>query len=302
MARFNKNVANGENYEYVGSEFACQEKLYVSLKNLKAGEYHIFAQVDWIYQEKCSFVISTYANQSTPLELLPRLEVPNNYLNQILTSLVKTKKKTNITEDVNFYYSIEDNHTGYFITSYENVNVKDSVYMSFEATSNQYVILGSKHFGSRDIENKIDKIGFYIAPGCLKTILFEVTDIYKSNLKIGKYHVDIIPSYLSSDDNPTKLYLSNHLEFLDKEQISNHCMYMELHENNFVYLIFMNNGEENYKIDFIYSHNSNLIHKVPKDNGNSLILRSHSFEFIKLEVKDNNVDYEVRISYKIVSF
>jgi hypothetical protein len=94
VARYNKNAKNGENYEFIGSEFAAQEKIYVTTM-LTPGEYHIFGQVTWPYQENCSLVLSTYASQFTPLETITRNEIPNNYLNQILTSLVRGKKEGN---------------------------------------------------------------------------------------------------------------------------------------------------------------------------------------------------------------
>ena len=302
VARYNKNAPMGERYELVGSEFACHEKLYVSLEKCISGEYHIFAQVNWNFNEKCSFVISTYASQSTPLEVLSPNEIPNNYLSEILGSFVKTKKKSNITSDINLHYSIEDNHTGYFITSYENINLKQTIYLSFEATCNQYVKLVSKHLGYRDMDRKVDVIGFYIPPGTSKTILFEVNDLYKSDMKIGKYHFDLLPNYVKADDDPVKFYLSKHLEFLEKEQISKDCLYMEFHENIFVYIIFMNNGELNYNLNFSFNQLVNLRQTTPDENINVAILRSHSFVYVKLEVNDIKLEYDVKISYKLKAF
>jgi hypothetical protein len=299
VARYNKTAKNGENYEFIGSDFACQEKLYVSIENLTPGEYHIFAQVNWPYQGKCSVVLSTYASQFTPVEILNREEVPNNYLSQIMYSYVKTKKVNELTKDVNLYYSIEDNHTGYFITTYENLSENESVFVCFEAVCNQYVNLCSKHLGFRDVENKIDKIGFYIPPRSQKTILFEVLDIYKSDLKIGKYKVDTVYGYLTKGDDPVKAYLGNHLEFLEKEQISRDCLYMEFHENNCVYLIFMNNGQNHYNLNISYTQLTNL---KPQDETAALVLRSHTFLFFKLDVIDVKANYEVKISYQLKLF
>jgi hypothetical protein len=215
-----------------------------------------------------------------------------------MTSLVLTKKKTSPMTDVNFYYSIEDNHTGYFIVTYENLNRHESMFVSFEATCNQFVILASKHIGHRNIEYKTDHIGFYIAPGSHKTILFEVTDIYRSDLKIGKMKADIITSFAKIGDDQTKLWLANSIEFLEKEQISRDCLYLELHENNSVYLIFLNNGEFNYQIQYTFTTLTNLkpSERVPT------VIRSHSFDYFKLDVEDTNSNYEIKISYKLKPF
>jgi calpain-15 len=291
----------GNNYEYIGSEFANTEKIYVTLDNLTAGDYHVFAQVNWQYSEPCSIVISSYASDNAPICLLPREEVPNNYLNQILTSFVKTKgKKATVNKDVSFYYSIEDNHTGYFITCYENSSQRESVHVNFEATCNQYVNLASKHLGHRDSKNQIDNIGFYIPPTDCKTIVFEVCDIYKSDLKIGKYRVDTVPNYVKTED-AVKLYLARHIDHLEKEQISKDCIYTEFHENNHVYLVFMNNGEVNYSFAYTLNNVENLKPCFTNER-NVVNVRSHSFEYMKFEVIDPKNNYDIRISYKFKEF
>jgi len=207
-----------------------------------------------------------------------------------------------VNSDVNLYYSIEDNHTGYFITCYENNNSRDSVHVNFEATCNQYVNLASKHIGFRDIDKKVDNIGFYIPPKDSKTILFEVSDIYKSDMKIGKTRVDQVPNYVKLDDQ-TKLFLTKHLDFLEKEQISKDCMYTEFHENNAVYLIFMNNGELNYTFNYNFENLENL-RPTFQDNKNTLNVnvRAHSFEYLKFEVIDPKANYDVKLTFKFKQF
>ncbi len=61
----------------------------------------------------------------------------------------------------------------------------------------------------------------------------------------------------------------------------------------------MNNGQNHYNLNISYTQLTNL---KPQDETATIVLKSHTFLYFKLDVIDIKANYEVKISYQLKLF
>lgn len=292
VAKYDKT---NRKYEFIGSDFSNNEKLYVSLDDLQPGEYYIFGQVCWPYKEKnCSFVISTYSSILSKIQPVSFKDIQFDWLNQILTSyLIKYKKPRNVVGEIDAYESLEDNHTGYHFVQFYNKSSKTNLLLT-SCSTNEYSKLISKNFGKKEGNNNF--IELYLYPKEGKTLIFEIKDIYKSKISFKNYENLVVDDNLK-DEN--KLFLSKYVDYIEKEFIAIGIYFMEVKIMKNIFFIFFNHDswEANFRIKF--EKISNV--KLDLDGKSDLecFVNKHSFNYISVTIVNPDKPYECKISYTL---
>ena len=295
VAKYDSSAQEGENcYEFIGSDYSHHDKLYVSAI-LSEGEYHIFSNVKWIYDEPCKIIISTYSADSIEVLHQDRLDIPIDYLSQILTSyLNKNTRADNCYEFISESKSLEDNHIGYAMINYTNNHDNGNFLISFVNHSSECSIISGTC-------SKIDGINqIFLQKRSNKTVIFE-TNV--DHLKPFIVEETTIDSYCLDNDNdtpnPIRGFIGRNIEAFEKKKLANDVYIMQYSTRGKIYFVIVNENEKlYYKVKLNFNKLVNLT--VPL---NEKIVRCRNFEYFELIKTSSNdmPDYEFTISMKSLS-
>jgi len=308
VAKYTPNNEWGNCYEFIGSDFSRHDKLFVS-ETLSEGEYHIFTNVKWPYNEQCSYVISTYAKNEIPVTYADRFEIPLDYLSLILSSfaLKKLKNDTNHSA-VSSYMSLEDNHTGYGIAHFVN-NHKGNVFVSFDYdTENATNITGScaKEAGKNEV---------FVEKDSSKLVLFESKIVYHltpftlQNLHVRQHVAGGEVDVPTTGDKPVELmniqmttsekvmkFLGRNFELFEKKKLNDDLSLTEFaYKNTFYYVVVNDSDRFNYKVKLNFNTLLNAVCNTPEKTINTWNI--DMFEVVKMN-PSQEVDFEFTISFK----
>ena len=283
VAKFNAKSKDENCYEYIGSDFSHHDKLYVS-EELTEGEYHIFGNIKWKYNERCSLVISTYSSDLIEVKNLEEDLIPSDFLSQILSSYVSRKSKELISNGLFSKMSFEDNHTGYAIIKFINDNSDVNYKISFDYDDSNFLLISGK-----DEKNQI-----YVQKNNYKIVIFEAVNHIK-RFNIENIMIDSIDTKGETYD-VMKSFFSRILENIEKKKLNNDCYSIEYYNLNSVFIIIVNHSVNRiYKAKINYNKLVNL-----KSDINQKVISFQNFEYFELTRSSlsDEIHYEYKVSLK----
>jgi calpain-15 len=194
LAKYNRNNKNP--YEFINSDSNDNEKLYIREEILQPGEYHIFGNVNWPYETRCRYVISTYANVSVDISELNVNLIPNNYLTLILNSFLEKKCKVDqLNENLSYIQSFNDNDTGFYMLSLKNNTLREKLRINLEFTKNKNCILLTENLTSEaKSTDKTDSFSVLVNRNSNVTLIWLLMDNFwhsRMNLNTIDYELDV---------------------------------------------------------------------------------------------------------------
>ena len=227
-------------------------------KHLENGEYLLFIEINWLYDQLNLFNLSTYTDKVIKIEKISNEKFPY-FLNKVLSSCAKKRTNPKDYSDKNEskikkYISISDSKTNYGYIFYEN--------KSSEITLNE--TLTFKEFKGLTIlpPNKPPQVEVVVEPNQEQIIV----------LKKIKHSASLTTSFICKMKKSDNLLLQEIEKFGKKIQFNDKEIYMySLHHDYGYILSFQNNTED------------------------ILFQCKFKFDFENLEFDDSGPEFEVRL-------
>ena len=300
-----------DSYEYIGSSFSDEEKIFLEIDKLGKGEYHIFCHLNWPFTEdSCSYVLSIYSNLNVIIEELK--EVREDYFELIMNDLLKEIIETNDAIDLGnlkLISSLDDNKSGYYLMLVKNIN--ENEFMKFTSVisydKNKIKLISKQNLTELNepnqengLKSEIKEILTTIIPSnSYDLIVFEMMDYFENcSLKVNNYGYNIIK--LEPQKNEIDEIILKNMRKIEKIQIGNKLEFFEISNDDYIFLVFLNNSDYKYVVTFTFKILESLeIANMP----NKLYLEPNFFDYIKLKKGTNfryKNDFLMNISAKIV--
>ncbi len=301
-----------KNYEFIGSNSNNQEKLHITT-TLQPGEYHIFANNAWPYSHKNKYAVSTYADIDVPIEPLEIERIPDDFLDQILSSYCKKKcKLTDFSNSVDYENSIDDNDTGFYMFHIYNKSQTDYICYTWNYTINKNVKFCSMHcvkdLQSKEINHgyKEETIKAYVEPGDSDILIFKLMDSQsKSKLITKSYTVDYIPANkIKHEDiyNPNNNYMKLIKELnnsLEKNELVKNVNYSELEiEDGYLVIIENISKKKAYMVSVNYE---DMINCSPAESFSRFAIAPGCIEYVRMKIidKDNKDETSYSLNFSL---
>jgi hypothetical protein len=309
-----KYLPNSSSYEFISSDSNDNEKLYIEIDDLAPGEYHIFCNVNWPYETKCRYTISTYASIPVDIKNLEINNVPTDYLEQILGHYMDMNcKNSKMTETAYYKLSTNDNDTGFYMAYFENKEKSEALKVNFACGFNDKIVfmnvtsVTDRHLTRQDNINN-DSFNFIVAPGAKKMLIWRLlgnpwqAKMQPSNLSCQNvdYQETHMSETLPQTDN-CKLAVEGVLKSLWKENLSLDCFYSEVDIEDGVLVIFENKSKMGltYRFKTAFKNLRNL-----EIDGRGLMfnVQAGQFNYIRLRKIDQSKDYSYGMTYSFKKF
>ena len=285
VVKYNPKVIdnNQSQYEFIGSEFSQYDKLYI-LEDLSEGEYHIFGNIKWTYEQRCSVIISTYCEDSIAIENLEKDLVPSDFLSQILLSFLEKIPKKEISEGLYAQRSLENNKTGYGMIKFINEDINNNKKIMINYNTSDFKLISIKD----------EKQQFYVRRSDYKLVVFEALSD-----QVKPFDIDIEEesySCIEINKDLKKTFFSRILENLNMKKLNKDCYLVEYYNNQSVFIIIFNeNLNTNYRAKINYNKLVNLRVDV-----NEKIILNKDFEYFEMikTPSQNQYYYEYTVSLK----
>ena len=295
VALYNPNALEGENcYKFIGSQYSYHDKLYVT-EYLSEGEYHIFGNVKWIYDEECTVVISTYASEQIGVSELDRTIIPLDYLSQILTSFFEnSKEKIEIYKNVFVNKSLFDNNTGYAMLNIINNDPHENYLLSLINPSKECSIIS----GTCSLEGKNE---VFVSSNNHKTIIFENEVNHLKSFDILENSEDMqINEYNNNEEicsNIIRSFIGRNYESFEKTKLNEGIYYFEFALKEKIYLVIINeNSSRNLRVKI----NFNLLSNINFHDEIEKIVPNKNFEYFELIKTSPNINPDYEFSIRMI--
>jgi hypothetical protein len=304
LAKYNANKENC--YDFINSDSNDNDKLYIICDNLEPGEYHIFANVNWPFETKCRYVLSTYSNFGIEIEQLDTNIIPIDYITKILGSFMDKNCKVNaMTANSSFQQSFNDNDTGFYMLYFKNKSENEFLKVNFECTQNQKCLfLTEKLVSEHKIVNsndgsKIDAFSVQLNPNSKTMLIWRLADnFWHSRVDIKSPSCQPSHNTVVTSSGNYRTVIDQNLKNLTKENLSLDCYYAELESEDGVFLIFENKSTQSiYKIKVMFPELSNL--RLVSPINSILSISAGTYEYAFLKKIDSQQDFNFRLNYSL---
>jgi hypothetical protein len=300
------NPKNEKCYEFLKSDSNADEKLHI-IEDLEPGEYHLFGNVNWTYDTKCVYTISTYADNPVEIEKLERSVVPENYLSMILASyLEKFTIPEKISNTVDYYFSDDDNDTGFYMATFRNNSKTEGIKLKFECSNKESIQFLSgnetREFDTLEYEDgTFDSVTIILEPNSQKTLVWRLLQEYwNSRFALFEPKYEVVPMTEfkpKSTIEVLRTVIEQKISNLEKDFMEAELFYSELEHQDKVFMIFENkSNNQNYRLKIKIPEMRFV--KISDGQSCDIDLPARSFNFIILDRTDiRNTDYYYRFTY-----
>ena len=300
----NKIEVEKQRYKFIAANSGKSEKVVLELDNLQPGEYHIFIHSNWQYfdQTPCSMIVSTYSNKKFKIEELPKENISDDFLTQILYSAFNyvDEDELNITDDLFFRVDKDDNDIGYYLIFLKNNTGSDLIIDRYSIDydySNIKILSELNYTNSKHQDFKTD-VKLYLKRGEEQLHVFELLDnSWVCRFNVG--NLEYKPDKLSLDDKIANFLAENLSKCERKENLNNDLIYYEMETFDGIVLILENISQIHvYKVKMDFQHMENL--KRPWIANRCFIIQPNRFDFVKIFKKDikNSINFTFTFVYK----
>jgi hypothetical protein len=301
-----------DSYEYVGSSFSDEEKILLEIDKLGKGEYHIFCHLNWPFTEDyCSYVLSIYSDVNVQIEELD--EVREDYFEKIMSDLLNENiEKNDVINlgNLEVISSIDDNKTGYYFMLIKNMNENEFIKFTSEISydKNKIKLISKQNLTEinepnqeNGLKSEIKEImTTMIPPNSFDLVVFKMMDYFENcSLKINNYAYNLIKLEEPKKNQLEEIILKN-MRKIEKTQLGSKLEYFEISNEEYIFLVFLNNSDYQYVVRFTFKILENL---EIENKQNKIFLEVNSFDYIKLKKGPNfryKNDFLMNISAKIV--
>jgi hypothetical protein len=318
-------------YEYYNSSCSNKEKIHFELENLSPGDYHIFANINWTYETRCNFTISSYSsNKELKFEKLNIDEIPNNYLLQILNSYMsKFVKKESQADDIFVQMSLWDNKTGFFMTKFSNYSNDQFLKINLEVCRNDKIYLCKLNMDGlvtlnqtninnnlekdteKDKENTINKTNnninlsnfeILIGHNSNQIVIWRLLDHPgKVEFKINKCEFtktyEIPKSFIHEKDDLMK-FIGEQLDQTTGQKLEENLILKELeYDDSIVFVVVNNDPGITYILKIEFDNVENLIFN--KENSRVLSVEPLNWRYFLIKKQSEIISSKYGMSYSI---
>jgi len=325
LAKYDKS--KNPNYEYYSSDCSNQEKIHFEIDKLDSGEYHVFANLNWQYSSfPCKYTISCYSAKEIKFENLTLDDIPNNYILQILNSFIKKTKEINqlnsssniesVDNTENGYdidYSLNNNHTGFFIMRFSNFRSSEFLQVNLEIKKNDKLYLCKLNldgFVSLDETQDEDSSTFskyelLVGKNSNQIIAWKLLDHpSKVDFKVVSCTTcfcDQIPENFKFQKDMILKFIEENIDNTQGQELEEKLFLKELEYYESIMFVLINkNNNHNFKIKLQFHDLVNLC--IDRESNKLLFIKSQSQDYCFLKKFNSAMKIDYKLSYSLKTY